>query len=1118
MKWITLLLVCTASVAQTEDYQLELGGARFDPLQGVPALGPDWQMPDRSEADLQLVQYRGPIEAQWLETLAEAELEIVQYIHPYTYIVWGSRQALARHATQNLVRWTGPFQVGYRVLPRYRSTSQETVSVGLLVYRGADIEGLLAELRQIGYLQGKPQNLDNRFMTIKIQLAPAHFARAARIAGVYTLQVWPTDGGSRGEMASQVNAQQVEAGMAVPGYEIWLASRGLSGDGVVLASVDSGIDQTHLDLANRMLPCVGETCDEHLSSSHGTHVAGIVAGDGSSGSVGPQGFLRGLGVAPGAQLIEQNYLGVYLTPGGMRQLIAESSRNQAQISSNSWGPSGTALGYDIATLEVDLGVRDADPVRAGNQPFSYVLAIDNGSGGVSTQGTPDEAKNIISVGSTWLRQIDGPQQDNINSISDNSAHGPALDGRLLPDLVAPGKYVESTTQGGNYQYLAGTSMAAPQVAGGVALFHEYYRGLPHNPGGIDPTPAMVKAALMAVARNLEGGTDADGNLLGHRFDNQQGWGRLNLEAVLDPGYPVAYLDNPEQLQKTGDQWSITATVATEGNPVQIMLVYTDAPGHGLGGSLAAWNNDLNLEVDYAGRTLLGNVLGDEGWSEPGGSADQANNVEAVLLAPTMATIPITIRVQGHNLNSDGVPGSGSTTDQDFAVVCYNCDLSADFLITADAPQQSVCLGEASTYQIHLGRMGSFTSPVALTVTGLPAGTTANFSQNPVTPPATSTLTLTGTQTAGDIALLVAASGGGRNHELSLMQHVEAEPPQPVSLSVPLDATHGQSLAPLFRWQTQSGVDHYFFELALDSAFTDLVQSQTLAEPELLYTDSLNYETTYYWRVSADNPCGEGAWSTAYTFETVPAPPLLLVDEDDNLPNVLSAYTNALSFWGISYDLWDVSLELGEPPASLMSQYRTVFWFTGNNSRRGVGPPQAGPSAAGEIELATYLDGGGSLILSSMYYLTDLGGNPFVPTEFMTQYLGIASATPNVGLEELYGVGADFNHLGPYTLSMPYTNRSDAVSPTAGAELIFRGNHGDAGILHDTGTYKTTFMGWPFDGLSEERLEVLLALANSSGIVLDICRNFDNFNAKLPFWPTEQTVSSLVECLNLFLVE
>ena len=66
-----------------------------------------------------------------------------------------------------------------------------------------------------------------------------------------------------------------------------------------------------------------------------------------------------------------------------------------------------------------------------------------------------------------------------------------------------------------------------------------------------------------------------------------------------------------------------------------MLVWTDAPGHGLGGSTPAWNNNLDLEVVVGGDVYRGNNFDASGWSQPGGPAEGKNNTEGVFLG----TIP-----------------------------------------------------------------------------------------------------------------------------------------------------------------------------------------------------------------------------------------------------------------------------------------------------------------------------------------------------------------------------------------------------------------------------------------------------------------------------------------------
>ncbi len=276
------------------------------------------------------------------------------------------------------------------------------------------------------------------------------------------------------------------------------------------------------------------------------------------------GFLRGLGMAPGAGLVEQVYDPTYLQADGIFTLMTQSVQNDAVISGNSWGPSGSALGYDIDTRLVDIGVRDADPATAGDQPLTFVLSIMNGYGGPSSQGTPDEAKNIFSVGATKLLNGSGVQTGMINDLSYVTAYGPALDGRTLPMMVAPGEYVDSTQPNNTHDLKSGTSMASPQVTGAVALFYEKYR----LAFGSDPSPALVKAAFLPVGHDLAGNLGALNEVLGHPFDSKQGWGRLNAEAVLDRSDDLAviYFDQQTLLNDTGDFWTYTFT-----SPVPVPL-------------------------------------------------------------------------------------------------------------------------------------------------------------------------------------------------------------------------------------------------------------------------------------------------------------------------------------------------------------------------------------------------------------------------------------------------------------------------------------------------------------------------------------------------------------------
>ena len=659
-------------------YTLTLGGRSFDPLVNSPDFSAALSGKERSGGSgLHLVQFHGPIKDEWLADLEAAGLEIIQYIHPFTYVVWGETTAMDRSRSQEAVRWTGDYLPAYAVLPENRTLSSDPILVRAVILPQAGLEASLAEIEALGgKLVSSSSGSDPAFDLATFLLPGNLLSTVATLNGIYSISPVPMDGGDRGEMSNQVNVGNIDgSNLAYTGYEDWLNSVGLSGDGVIIANVDSGVDQNHPDLVNRILACTGTTCGNAILSEHGTHTAGIMAGDGSSGVVDAFGFLRGLGMAPGANLIEQVYSPTYTDVGGMLTLMTESYNNGAVVSGNSWGPSATAQGYDEDTRLVDVGVRDADPITGGNQPLSYILSIMNGGGGTSTQGSPDEAKNTFTVGSTYIQQSgSGAQYTNINDLSYNTAHGPALDGRTIPHMVAPGCYVDSTGLSSGYVLKCGTSMASPQVTGSVALFIEYYRQL----FSVDPSPALVKAAFLPVAHDLAGNLDADGSVMDHPFDSKQGWGRLDSNAVVNPSTntTVLYFDQETVFDNSGETWTYTINDVGYHYDIRAMLVWTDAPGTPSGGTTPAWVNDLDLSITIGSDTYLGNNFGTDGLSATGGSSDEINNTEGIFLNTQLAD-SITFTVSATNIAGDGVPNIGDETDQDFALVIYLTDNDSD---------------------------------------------------------------------------------------------------------------------------------------------------------------------------------------------------------------------------------------------------------------------------------------------------------------------------------------------------------------------------------------------------------------------------------------------------------
>ncbi|WP_306580706.1 S8 family serine peptidase [Dokdonella sp.] len=687
-------------------FELDLGGQHFDPLAGVPDFGA-WPTTTAAagQADFRLVQFKGPVRESDLRALRQAGLEPVQYLHPFAYVVWGRGSDLQTLQRSAAVRWSGEFLPAWRLLPQWRLLAAGEREVHVLVYRHAT--GVMAALAAVAPISAPAQPIDRMLAVVSLKLRTDRLAELAVLPGVYSVQPVPLDGGLRGEMSNQVNAGNIDAGnIAFPGYLDYLDDIGVHGNGVILADVDGGIYDTHPDLVNRMLPCLGSTCGGSAVDSHGTHTAATMAGDGSSG-VKAGAFLRGLGMAPQAKLIEQVYDPTFTQPGGMLKLMTESQRNGAYASGNSWGPAGSPLGYDGDTRQVDVGVRDADPTAAGDQPLVYVLSIMNGYGGsVSSLGTPDEAKNLFAIGSTRMQSSATVQSTQIDDISSNSAHGPAQDGRSVPAMVAPGCSEDSAASATGYGLMCGTSMASPHVTGAAALFAEYYRGLT---AGSDPSPALVKAAFAAVAKSLIGHLDADGVVMTHLFDNRQGWGRMQVTPVLAPAQHVEYLDQSVVFDNTGDSWSHTYTADDPSQPIRIMLAWTDAPGHGLGGTTPAWNNNLDLRVTANGQTYLGNDLDGSGWSKTGGSADGRNNMEAVFLQSAQHGGQVSVEVLASDINSDALPNSGDGTDQDFALVCYNCRAAtpalSDLAVSASATDDHATPGQRLTFAAEITNVG-----------------------------------------------------------------------------------------------------------------------------------------------------------------------------------------------------------------------------------------------------------------------------------------------------------------------------------------------------------------------------------------------------------------------------
>lgn len=216
------------------------------------------------------------------------------------------------------------------------------------------------------------------------------------------------------------------------------------------------------------------------------------------------------------------------------------------------------------------------------------------------------------------------------------------DGRIKPDVVAPGTYILSTrsrvtkSKGWKlssdplYMFEGGTSMATPLVAGCVAVVRAHLRT---QLGIKKPSAALLKAALINGAHDLAG--QYSPSEAGAIPNNNQGFGRVDVQAVVGPygaKETVQFFDEAKKLD-TGEQQNRTLTMPAGTQRLKVTLAWSDPAGEGL-------QNDLDLIVRAKTEERHGNM--------PAGSSDfdRKNNVEQVIWDKLAgATITVTVRAQ-----------------------------------------------------------------------------------------------------------------------------------------------------------------------------------------------------------------------------------------------------------------------------------------------------------------------------------------------------------------------------------------------------------------------------------------------------------------------------------------